>query len=373
MKALTRYIGRQTVAATLMMTTALTLIIWLMQSLRFIDYIVNKNMPISHFLGLVALLLPALLSLVLPISFFIAIIFIFNKLHGDSELVVMRASGYSAWGLARPVIGCGIGLVAILYAITLYFLPVSYQSFKEWQNELRNEFASIVLKEGVFQELFGGVTVFIRERTREGELAGILLHDNRNAESPQTWMAENGAWVITDSGPKVVLLNGNVQQVNRATGQLSLIDFDEYTIDLTTKKETKGPRATDPHEVFLPQLLSPPENLGERMQGKYRSELHSRLVVPISAISMCFIALMVILTGQFNRRGMGGRILLCALFAVIYKVIEMTLVNMVAKQPIVMPLIYVNLFFPILCGIFVLRQGQRMKILMPRPKLIAVE
>src|SRR5918911_1969275 len=103
MTRLTRYILLQSLGATLFVTAALTAAIWLAQSLRLIDLIVNRGLSAELFLYLALLILPRFLDVVLPIGAFIAVLFVFNRLTSESELVVMRAAGLSPLSLARPV------------------------------------------------------------------------------------------------------------------------------------------------------------------------------------------------------------------------------------------------------------------------------
>ncbi|MEM7653660.1 MAG: LptF/LptG family permease, partial [Pseudomonadota bacterium] len=139
--------------ATFFGTAGLTFVVWLTQSLRFMDYLVNRGLPLADFVGLVGMLLPAFLLIVLPVAIFISTLFVYNKLIGDNELVVMRAAGFSAMGLARPVLVCG-GLVAmIVYFISLYLMPIAYREFKDRQFALRHDLAALVLREGTFQKV----------------------------------------------------------------------------------------------------------------------------------------------------------------------------------------------------------------------------
>src|SRR5918911_777970 len=100
MRRLTRYVFRQTIGVTLFVTAVLTAAIWLAQSLRLIDLIVNRGLSLELFLYLAVLILPRFLDIVLPIGVFIAILFTFNKLIAESEIVVMRAAGIGPAGLA---------------------------------------------------------------------------------------------------------------------------------------------------------------------------------------------------------------------------------------------------------------------------------
>ena len=72
---------------------------------------------------------------------------------------------------------------------------------------------TLLLREGVFNNPAPGMTVYLRERGADGEFRGILVHDNRDRENPVTYMAERGALVVSESGPRVVMVNGNQQPV----------------------------------------------------------------------------------------------------------------------------------------------------------------
>src|SRR5438477_9966256 len=104
MKRLDRYILRQCFGVMIFVTAALSAAIWLAQSLRLIDLIVNRGLSIEIFLYLAALILPRFLDIVLPIGVFIAVLFTFNRLTGESELVVMRSAWLGHFAVAKPVL-----------------------------------------------------------------------------------------------------------------------------------------------------------------------------------------------------------------------------------------------------------------------------
>src|SRR5712672_4145932 len=104
MTGLNRYILRQCFGVMLFVTAALSAAIWLAQSLRLVDLIVNRGLSVDIFLYLALLILPRFLDIVLPIGAFIAVLFTFNRLTSESELVAMRSVGLSHLALARPVL-----------------------------------------------------------------------------------------------------------------------------------------------------------------------------------------------------------------------------------------------------------------------------
>src|SRR6201982_2303491 len=195
MKRLDRYILRQCFGVMIFVTAALSSAIWLAQSLRLIVLIVNRGLSVEVFLYLALLILPRFLDIVLPIGVFIAVLFTFNRLTVESELVVMRSAGLSHLALAKPVlILAGIAFL-MLMSLSAYFLPASNRAFKDLQFEIRNRFVSSLLQEGTLTTISDKLTISVRNRDDRGEVVGLLINDSRNPQRQVTIIAERGAFV----------------------------------------------------------------------------------------------------------------------------------------------------------------------------------
>jgi len=360
MRAITRYVVGQVFTVTVFVTVGLTFAVWLTQSLRLIDYIVNRGLPAATFFSFVGLLLPSFLGIVLPIAGFCAVLFVYNKMMIDSELVVLRAAGVSHLQLARPALMVGAGITLVVYTITLYFLPLSYRNFKDLQNEIRNDYSAVLLQEGVFNTLSDTITVYVRERSPDGELRGILVHDNRNAEKPVTMMAERGALVSSEAGPRVVMLNGNRQEIERGSGRLSLLYFDSYTVEIAKLQDGLQGRWREPKERFLSELLRPSDSLDDqRYYNELVAEGHQRIISPLYALGFIMVALAALLSGEFNRRGQIRRVAVAILCVALLEGLALALQDLASRSLEALPAMYVGAFAPIAGGLFVLLHRPR--------------
>ena len=86
------------------MSVSLTCIVWLTQSLRFVEMIVNTGLSVTTFVTFTLLLLPSFLSLIGPIAVFAAVMFTYTKMLNDSEIVILRATGMSPLKIGRPAL-----------------------------------------------------------------------------------------------------------------------------------------------------------------------------------------------------------------------------------------------------------------------------
>ena len=343
MNGLTRYIFRQLAGPLFVVSATLTGVVWLTQSLRFLDLIINRGLSTSGFLYLTLLLLPGFLTLILPIAAFCAILFVYYRLDTDSELVVMRATGLSQIRLVEPVLWMASVLAIILFSLTLYLQPLGFRTFKDMQFVVRHNFAPVLVQEGVFNSFAAGVTVYVRQRLTNGELLGLLIHDSRNETRPVTMMAERGKLVMTDDGPRFVMVSGNRQEVDRAGGQVSLLYFDQYTLDLGEIASTPGVRWREAGERYLGELFNPGDSADDvRNMDKLRAEGHRRLVTPFYALALAMIALAGVISGEFKRRSRWVRLAVAGAAAVVFELIALGLGPLVTAAPTMAPLLYIH-------------------------------
>ncbi len=355
MSSISRYMTWQILIVTLFATVAICFAMWMTQSLRLVELIINRSLPISMFFYLATLLLPRFLAIVLPVAVFGATLFTYHKLISDNEIVVLRAAGSSHFAIASPGIIAASILTLATYALSLYLVPASFRNFKDLQHKVRNDYSLVLLQEGVFNTVADGITVYVRERDANGELHGIMVHDNRNPDLPVTYQAESGALIHSENGPRVMLVNGNRQQVDRTKGQLSMLYFDRLPFDIGQVKLADQVRWREPQERYLDELLRPDQSKGDRFyHDKLIAEGHRRLASPLLPLTYSVIAMAVLLCGPYNRRGQFYHVLIAIALTVTLLITSLGLPHLVTKSPVLMPLLYANSIVPLMIGLYLL-------------------
>ncbi|MBL4667275.1 MAG: LptF/LptG family permease [Sneathiella sp.] len=325
-------------------TFAMTGIIWLSQTLQFVDKLIS-GLPISTFLYLTVLLIPGILKYTLLLGLFFGTLFAFNRLYTESEIVVMWAAGLSKWALAKPALYVALFVAMLLYVFGFYLAPFGIRTVKELRYEWRESLASVVLREGVFNSLSKGVTVYIREKTKTGKLIGILVHDERVLEKPVTYMAQEGAFIKTDDGPRFLMKNGNLQEVQKDQAKLSILYFDEYTLDASQFEKKSTARWLKPEARYFSELIWPEDTvITRRNAGKLRKEFHSRIILPFYAFALVYIAIAGVLGGEFSRRGRAKNLMVAGVSGVGLLIAAMALFSVVGSNPQLIPLLYMAPF-----------------------------
>ncbi len=356
MKIFNYYILKNLFIATAFIAVILALVIFLTQSLKFLEIVISSGSSGSAFLTLTMLALPRFFEIILPLSVMASTLFLYNKMTIDTELIAMRAAGYSSFALARPAIITGIVATIILWAITMWISPLSLSKMQEMRQELKSDFSTLLFKEGVFNQLGKGLTVYINDKTEGGELAGLMIHDTRDKNNPpSTVLAKRGVIMIGDTSQQVIVYDGSRQTYNPKTGILQRLSFDRYTIDLPEGGVARK-RWAEPDERTISQLLSPDHNIKRDVENlkNFELELHRRITAPLLALAFPLTALAILLLGPVNRRGQTLRIGISIIAVMLIQGAFLTAYNLAQNNGSGLILMYILTIAPILFSLFML-------------------
>jgi lipopolysaccharide export system permease protein len=342
---LDRYIFRQLFWSLTAVTFGLTALIWLTQSLRFVELVVNRGLSLLVFMHLTGLLIPSFIAVILPITTYIVIQFTYHRMAGDREVTAMRATGLSPFALARPALALALLAMLAGYWLNLSVVPAALASFREFQWEIRNKVAAFLLQEGVFTSISDKLVVYVRTRSVDGMLRGILVDDARDPEVHATILAESGQLLEGAHGPRVLLINGSRQEIDRQTGRLNVLTFAENEIDLADASDQDTSRPIDMSELDLADLLNPRLAL-PRDAPKWIAEAHKRLAGPPASVSYALVALVSVLTGTFQRHGGFFRPLLSVMAIVLLVALGLTVNGLAARDNALIPLIWAHALLP---------------------------
>jgi lipopolysaccharide export system permease protein len=342
---LDRYIFRQLSLALLAVTGGLTALIWLTQSLRFVELVVNRGLSMMVFVHLTSLLIPSFVAVILPITTYVVVQFIYQRLNGDRELTVIRSAGVSPFGMARPALVLALMVTVLGYVLNLWVVPATLASFRQFQWDIRNRMAAFLLQEGVFTPISENLTVYVRSRDADGTLRGILVQDDRDANARATILSESGRLMEGANGPRALLFNGSRQEIDRQTGRLNMLTFEQNEIDLGERATDSGVRPPDMSEVSLPELLVP-RFAHDRDRAKWVAEGHKRLSSPLSTLSFALVALVAVLSGAFRRHGGLVRPMTSVGVVVGLLALGLAIDNLAARDNALVPLMWVQAVLP---------------------------
>ena len=285
----------------------LVAVYWVNRAVGLFDQLIGDGQSARVFLEFSILTLPNAIRLVLPISAFAATVYVVNRLMQESELVVMQATGFSAFRLARPVLYFGLSVMVMQLVLTNVLVPASQRILQERSAEISENITARFLNAGQFMHPAKGITLYIREITQTGELIDLFLADERGTGERVIHTARKAFLVRGDVAPKLVMVDGATQTLARADSRMALTRFSDFTLDLAGLVGSSAGGAVALNALPTRILLAPTDaTLTETgiPRAQLLEEGHSRLAAPLLAIAAPLLGFSALMLGSFSRFGL---------------------------------------------------------------------
>ncbi|MGZ5919179.1 MAG: LptF/LptG family permease, partial [Hyphomicrobium sp.] len=221
-----RYVFRQAGGALLIILLSLSAIVWIALALRQLNVVTSQGQDVWMLVKMTTLALPNLMAIIAPFSLLIAAIHTLNRLNSDSELIVLTASGATVWSAARPLI-----ILSMLVALGVAFvnhlaMPWSMRLLRDYIVQVRTDILTQVIQPGQFSSPEDNLTFHIRERTLNGELLGLIVHDSRDKAQTQSYLAEHGIIVKRPPSNYLVMSQGHIVRRTDKDEPAQIVAFD---------------------------------------------------------------------------------------------------------------------------------------------------
>jgi lipopolysaccharide export system permease protein len=338
---LSRYVLRQLLGPVALLTLLMTCVIWLTQFPRLLDLVINRGQSAPTFLYLTSLLLPTLVVIILPIAFFFGTLFTLSRLNGDSELVVMASAGYSQRQLAGPVFIAALLVMAITWVCALWLMPLGQRALSAKEVDIRADIGAALLNAGEFTPPVKGLTVFIRQMGNNGQISGILVHDNRDTKRPVTYIAQRGVLAQTPAGSRLFMYDATTEQTAQGGAQLSVLTFKSFSLNLDQFAGPARMTQRKTQERYLGELLNPSEkDVTPQIRNAWAAEAHNRLSQPLYCLAFAMIALAAILRGRRQRGALAMRLTAASLAAAALRIAGYGVAGPASSHPALFALFY---------------------------------
>ena len=345
MTLFSRYVFRQVTNAFVIILVTLTTIVWLATALKQLDLLVSQGQGFTLFLKMTFLSLPSLMALIAPNAMLMASLYTLDRLNGDSELIVMTAAGAPIWRIGAPFVLLAAMVCVVILISNLYVMPASMRALRALITQVRADVISQVLQPGRFSSTEPGLTFHIRDRSPTGDLLGLLVHDERDDQQVNSYLATRGRIISNDDGAFLVMFDGHVHRYEPKTPDkgVQIVHFDQYVLNISAlSPQEDTSKELLPRERYLSELLNPDPGLlmQKGAAGQLRNELHDRFATPFYPMVFAFLAIAILGHARTTRESRWAQILMAAGIAVGLRVSGFIGANLVTLSAAATPLVY---------------------------------
>jgi LPS export ABC transporter permease LptF len=239
---LTKYIFKEIFSFFFICFFAFTGLLLTFQMLKFANLVVNKGVEASQ-IGLIFIsIIPTFAEIALPLSCLIGVMLAISRLSGDSEIIVLRASGISLHTILIPVLLFGSLVTGVALFVSSTTKPWGFSTLSNTLFSIAKTKTTAGLSGGVFNKL-GALTLYsnsINDKT--GELKGVLIDDKRDELSRSIIFSRRGQIISqADKGSIIILLSeGTIHELVKNKYILTKFDANRIVLKPDEINKTTG-------------------------------------------------------------------------------------------------------------------------------------
>ncbi len=309
-----RYLAKEVFTTLTVITLILMLIFLSNQFAHYLLLTAAGKMVGMQLLHLMILEVPQLLSLVLPLGFYLGLLLAYGRLYVDNEMVVMMVGGLGYKRLLRFTLRLASVVAFIVLLFTFWINPIVSKTRDELLQHVESASALQTLLPGRFQAVDNGTKVFYVEKMSADRerLKNIFVAE----KSDNSWavMSAEGGYHYIDPQSKqhyVVATTGNRYEGEPGTKNFTLIHYAKY-----------GVRIDTPMPYINDQIDDVPTwQLWERIihhdhPTQAAAELQWRISIPLCVFILSLLALP--LSQASPRQGRFARLFPAILLYIVY-------------------------------------------------------
>ena len=343
-----RYLFDQLLRTAFAVTLTLVGIMWLFQTIRILELVINRGAPLSDFLIMSVTVIPLWLTIAIPIGTFVSVMWVFHRALMDRELLVAQASGRSAMQLARAPLALGVAATIFLVLNSVFVLPLSFGVYKEIQFKLRNTIPTVMLQDNVFIDVVDGMTMLIGKKYKDGLAENVFIHDEQKDGVIVTMSARSGRFIEKDGQPAIILRDGQRFEMNKDEDAGATLTFETHTVSITPRERKQSTRMPiEMNEDSIANLLDPSTSPDERYINQRAAEGHYRIISPFLALTLVLVATTGVLYGQIRRSTWSKRAVITVCGGVLCISFLVSARSLATEASAAVPLIYISMLIPI--------------------------
>ena len=339
-----RYLLSRLLAIFGFFSLVLVLVYWLNSAVGLFDRLIGDGQSALVFLEISLLTLPNVIRIVLPVAAFAASVYVANRLTQDQELVVMQATGFSAFRLARPVLYFGLIVGAMVFVLHNFVVPQSRNAFAVRTAEIGANLTSQLLVDGQFMHPSDGITFYIADLSDNGGMTDVFLSDDRGLASRTIYTSKRALLAQDAAGPKIVMFDGLRQTLSKKDERLSITHFADFTYDIGALMTAAVASGRSVDGLSTAELLHPTEaTMAETGADRaaFLADGNSRIAGALLTPSIAVIGFAALLLGAFSRFGLWRQIVGAVVVLILVQMVDNAATSAALRDVRAWPLIYV--------------------------------
>jgi len=300
-----KYIFYEYLRYFLVSLSALSVIVWTIQSVNFLDLVTEDGHAFRTFFVYSILTLSKVLTKLIPFCFLVALVLTITKLEKDNEIIAIWTSGLNKIYIVNLIFKISLIIMFFQLIFTSVINPTLLNLSRSVIKNSELQFVPSLLKEKQFNDTVEGLTIFVDNKSLDQQYYNIFIRDEGSAlskigatSSSSTIFAKSGN--MNKDEKKLILYDGNIQKLD-ADGDLSVVKFEKTILDLggISTKSISEPKIQETSTLNIINCIAnrytPSHNCQRNKKAlmdikiEFNKRFGMPLYIPLISLMCCFL------------------------------------------------------------------------------------
>ena len=305
-----RYIAKEIFLSWVGVSLVLIVVLLINRLVRFLNDAASGDISADLVFTLLWLKAAAYMPLILPFTFFLAIMMVLGRMNRDNELAVMLGCGAGPSVFYKSFSIVALPLLICITALSFYVVPWANNESGRVQKEEQEKGSFAAIEPGRFVSTKDGSGVFYagKVNSETGEMYDLFLHSEKNGDEVIIRAQRASIEDLPELDAKyIVFYDGSRYEGGEAKLNWRSTSFIEHGMQISKRSSSSG---------FYSRRHKSTCALFESESLSDKGELHWRLALPVMFVVLVFLVLPL---GKGNpREGKFGRLFVGIVIFLVY-------------------------------------------------------
>ncbi len=297
----------------LLASLSITLIVWVIQSVNFLDYVTEDGHGLGVYATYSLLSLPKIFSRLTLFIFFISTFYVLFRYEENNEISIFWTHGVKKIEFVNNFIKFSFIFVIIQLIFSYFIVPASQEKARSLFKSSNIDYFPSILKSKFFNDAIEDVTIFIGDKDLNGNLKEIFLMDSKkNNRGSQIILSKSGKLIKKNNNFFLILKNGNIINLDSKKSNILQFTQSEFNLSKYSSKTTTYPKVQETSSNTLikclnfliienSKLANKIFNCDQQNIETVKKELYKRLGVPLYIFLIGLISSTLILKSKRSK------------------------------------------------------------------------
>ena len=293
----------------IIISLALTLIVWVIQAVNYLDIVSEDGHNFAVYFKFSLLSLPKIFNKLMLFVFFISVYFTLSKYEENNEILIFWSFGITKKEFINNLVKLSFFYFLIYLILSIFVVPKTQDMARSYIRTSNIDYFPSLIKSNHFNDTVSDLTIYVDKKNIDGSIDNLFIKQNLERNKSKITTARKGVIKKKGNDFYLSLYNGKIINIDKKNTNIILFDKSDFNLSRFKTKTTTFPKIQETStdkliacvNYFQSYNLGFEEDLFRCNKNSINSvaqEIYKRIILPIYIIISGFIASFLVIKSK---------------------------------------------------------------------------